>query len=584
MMKRNFAWMLIAAMLLTLLSACSGTAEPEATTSEAIAAPVEDASVTASAGQETEPVQETAEELQSEEPEDMEEAEAGEEVIIGLDYYYLQEEPLEVTVMFQYAFFFASFFTEGWGASPWWDALGQTLNCEFVLTEVPSTSYQERLNLSIIAGDTADLLTAVGSFYATGASGALADGVIYDLSGYLEEYAPNYWAWIIKDEDTLRNMMTDDGELPVMYNIMTERGEISDGLWVRQDWLDQLGLSIPTTPDEFYEVLLACKTEFGCETAYYQMITADPNAVGISAEGVWNAFGPTNFYVKLDGTVGYGPSEDYYFEYLAYLKKLASEGLFMVSDMTDSSSSDLFAQGNIAINGDSADNVPSYLALLEDDNAYMRAMAALGEPTEYGDFLTYLDGDSIAAATLSVSTDCAHPELMVKIMDYLFTEEGSLLASYGIEGLSYEIVDGEPQFTDLIANNPDGLPVRAALGYYTNPGLCGLIAAHRTEYLYEDWQREATEIWASAYTGNSGTLPIEALSFTVTEQESISTYLSDMMTYINEFVYSVVFGDTALTETTVSAYLDTLMNTMHLPEILEVYTAAYQRYLNRSLV
>ena len=49
--------------------------------------------------------------------------------------------------------------------------------------------------------------------------------------------------------------------------------------------------------------------------------------------------------------------------------------------------------------------------------------------------------------------DCDDPVLMTKWFDYLFTEEGSLLGSYGIENQAHTIVDGKPVFTDLIMNN-----------------------------------------------------------------------------------------------------------------------------------
>ncbi len=583
-MKRGFALALCVAMLLTMLAGC-GSDSTQTTVTEETAQTEETTSASAEA-EAAAPEESTAAETETQaDPEAVEPEETTEEeIVIGPDYYYLQEEPLEVTVMFQYPFFFANFFPEGWQTSPWWEVLGEKLNCTFELTEVPNTNYSEQLNLRLVSGDVPDLINSIGNVYATGAAGALNDEMIYDLRPYLEEYAPNYWEWASKDENTLRAMMTDDSAIPVMYNLQTELSKLSQGLWVRQDWLDALGMEIPTTLDEFYEFLLACKTEYGCTAAYYQMITTAANTVGIEAEGVWNAFGAPNFYVKDDGTVGYGPAEDYYFEYLNYLKKLASESLFVTSEVTDSTSNDLFAQGNIAVNGDSPENVPNYLILLDDpDSASMSPMAALGEPTEYGSVVTYMNNDGVAAAQLSVSTNCDHPELMVKIMDYLYTDEGSLLATYGIEGLSYEMVDGEPQYTDLVVNNPDGIPVRAALGYWSNPGLCSLIIAGRLDYTMEDWQLSAYDVWASAYTGSSGTLPTSSLSLTEDEQHAISVYYSDMTTYITEFVYSVVFGDVEITDSTKAEYLNVLENTMHLSEILDIYTAAYQRYLAREL-
>jgi putative aldouronate transport system substrate-binding protein len=586
MKKRSICALLCVAMLLAMLAGCgSGSSTTTTTTTadeETTQAAEETAEATEATTEDTAAPAETAAEetpAQSEEPEEVEE-----EVVIGPDYYYVSDETTEITLMFQYPFFFANFFSEGWQSSPWWEAVGEKVNCTFTLTEVPNTTYSEKLNLALVSGDAPDLLTSIGNVYATGASGALHDEMIYDMRPYLEEYAPNYYAALTADENTFRSVLTDDSEIPVLNNLMNEPATISDGLWVRQDWLDALGMDVPTDLDSFYEFLKACKDTYGCTAAYYQMITTGSNTAGIEAEGVWNAFGPCDYFVKEDGTVGYGPAEDYYFDYLNYLKKLADDGLFVTSETTDSSSNDLFAQGNIAVNGDSPENVPNYLILLDDpSSASMTAMAALGEPTEYGSVSSYVNNDGVATASLSVSTTCDHPELIAKMMDYLFTDEGSILATYGIEGLTYEIVDGEPQYTDLIVNNADGIPVRAALGYWTNPGLCAMMISGRLNYTFEDYQLEASDIWASAYTGSSQTLPASALSFTTEEQNTISVYKSDMTTYITEFVYSVVFGGVELTDSVKQEYLDTLENTMHLSEILTVYTDAYERYLNREV-
>jgi putative aldouronate transport system substrate-binding protein len=585
MKKRSICALLCVAMLLAMLAGCgsssSTTTETTTTAEESTQAAAESPAASETAEAAAAPAETTD---SASEPAAEAEAEEEEEVVIGPDYYYLSEETTEVTLMFQYPFFFANFFPEGWQSSPWWDALGEKVNCTFTLTEVPNTTYAEKLNLALVSGDAPDLLTSIGNVYATGAAGALHDEMIYDMRPYLEEYAPNYYAALTQDENTFRSVLTDDSEIPVMNNLMTAPATITDGLWVRQDWLDALGMDVPTDLDSFYDFLKACKDTYGCTAAYYQMITTASNTPGIEAEGVWNAFGPCDFYVKADGSVGYGPAEDYYFDYLNYLKKLANAGLFVTSETTDSSSNDLFAQGNIAVNGDSPENVPNYLILLDDpSSASMTAMAALGEPSEYGDISSYINNDGVAAASLSVSTTCDHPELMAKLMDYLFTDEGSMLATYGIEGLSYEIVDGQPQYTDLIVNNPDGFPVRAALGYWTNPGLCALIQSGRLNYTFEDYQLEAADIWASAYTGSSMTLPSSALSFTTDEQNTISVYKSDMQTYITEFVYSVVFGGVELTDSVKQDYLNTLETTMHLSEILSVYSDAYQRYLDRDV-
>lgn len=54
----------------------------------------------------------------------------------------------------------------------------------------------------------------------------------------------------------------------------------------------------------------------------------------------------------------------------------------------------------------------------------------------------------------------------VKWLDWHYSEEATTLYNWGIEGQSYEVVDGKKQFTDLILNNPDGLSKDEAAARY----------------------------------------------------------------------------------------------------------------------
>ena len=56
-----------------------------------------------------------------------------------------------------------------------------------------------------------------------------------------------------------------------------------------------------------------------------------------------------------------------------------------------------------------------------------------------------------------ITTACQYPEIAIQWMDYRYTEEGSTLANWGVEGVSFEYDEnGNKQYTDLIVNNPEG--------------------------------------------------------------------------------------------------------------------------------
>ena len=54
-----------------------------------------------------------------------------------------------------------------------------------------------------------------------------------------------------------------------------------------------------------------------------------------------------------------------------------------------------------------------------------------------------------------------HPVETIKYFDFWFTEEGRRLANFGVEGMQYTMVDGEPKFTEEFLNN--GQPVNNQL-------------------------------------------------------------------------------------------------------------------------
>ncbi len=126
--------------------------------------------------------------------------------------------------------------------------------------------YTNQLNMRIAAGEMPDMfLPYNGIEYDLAKNGA-----IEDLTDLLPEYAPNLWE-LIPDEvwDTVRtNDPTGEGRI---YYIPAIRDYGITGGMIRQDWIDKLGLEMPTTQEEYVDVLRAFKNE-------------DPNGNGMQDE------------------------------------------------------------------------------------------------------------------------------------------------------------------------------------------------------------------------------------------------------------------------------------------------------------
>ena len=106
-----------------------------------------------------------------------------------------------------------------------------------------------RVNVAMAAGDFPDVVT--GQFGSSAARQWVNDGALVPLN--------NYW----DNAPTLRNIMQNDLSWSAVngnfygYVFLTGRGVGNVPLSFRQDWLDNLGLEVPYTLDEFYEVIRA---------------------------------------------------------------------------------------------------------------------------------------------------------------------------------------------------------------------------------------------------------------------------------------------------------------------------------------
>lgn len=127
-------------------------------------------------------------------------------------------------------------------------------------------TYLEQLNLRIAAGDMPDLFTPWNGVE----NELIESGALLDLTDILPEKAPHLWETIPEEVwDAVRaNDPTGENRIYTIPQVL-EYGR--NGGMIRQDWLDNLGLEMPTTQEAFVQVLRAFKND-------------DPNGNGIADE------------------------------------------------------------------------------------------------------------------------------------------------------------------------------------------------------------------------------------------------------------------------------------------------------------
>jgi putative aldouronate transport system substrate-binding protein len=125
-------------------------------------------------------------------------------------------------------------------------------NTELMINWVPSSSYGDKLSATLASGELPSVITVITPKMSLIVN-SVRSGMFWELGPYLQDY-PN----LQKLNPLILNHTSIDGKV---YSIYRERDLAREGVMIRKDWLDNLGLQEPKTVDEFYSVLNAFKND-----------------------------------------------------------------------------------------------------------------------------------------------------------------------------------------------------------------------------------------------------------------------------------------------------------------------------------
>lgn len=181
---------------------------------------------------------------------------------------------------------------------------------------LPAEDALTKLNLIMAAGAQYDMImipNPMSNFY-----NYAKEGMLTDITSLLEENGQNIiqgldasWKFI----DALRI----DGKVYCIPQPNTGK-YIEQGNFIRKDWLDALGLTMPTTTDEMLEVLRAIKAGYPDVIPYVMTSNLFPSLFA-------GSFGVATEYVEKDGQLVSRLAMPQMKEYLAYMNTLFSEKL-----------------------------------------------------------------------------------------------------------------------------------------------------------------------------------------------------------------------------------------------------------------
>lgn len=565
-MKKLIALLLAMTMLLALTAGCGSTSD-NTTEAEAETEAETEAEEEASMEEETE---ETEEAGDTEKSETVESEEALSDSALPDNYPMLVEDGNVTITAFQ-SIIPTMPDIETYSDLYWWQELTARTGVNFEWNMVTESVVEDQFNLLVAANDLPDLICKAG-YYSDGINSAVENDVFVELTPYLEEYAPDYLEVISQEE--VYSIVTDDyGNVVGFYEIGMEQFSPNNGVFLRGDLLEEQGLDIPVTYEEYEETLLALQTAYDLEATIYHY---DGNETWLSA----------GFYVKegfsldADGSCVYGPVTDSYREFLQLMNRWYEEGLiyqdfYSTTDYVDkmieymSTGQSVISFGYfqfadmVSLADESGYFVAGYMPR-EDPDEQLHLTDGVDDLVQSGNY--YAIGTHATEETIKI---------ICMMMNYLYTEEGALFANYGVEGVSFEYDEnGDPWYSELITNNSDGLTQTQALHMYT---------AYQVP-CYSDYTKynismlttyaDYVDVWNTA--DNEWDMPEVTLS--VAEQDAYNAVSTDVETYLDEVLIKFIIGAMDIDDDAVwQEYLDTL-ESLGVNTMIEVYTAALERY------
>lgn len=327
----------------------------------------------------------------------------------------------------------------------WGDRTGVTLDIE----APPISNYTDRLNIVMASGELPDILY-VQNFDATYQQWA-RDGLLLDLTDYLTpEKMPIASKVLTKDE--LSSAMV-DGRIYALPRVQTKP---LDCILYRGDWLDKLGLEIPTTPEEFAVVMKAFATMDpdgnGLDDTYgiYIRNWEDRNLIhGFDVR-------PTPV-PDADGKYELMQAQEHYMDFLDWLRGMYADGSvypewYLATAYEDQ---DMFFAGKVGALY--TDIVVNHLITFANNETFKAA-----NPGAYlvaGPAL-HMDGAETANVYyppqiwggVMVNADSEHIDEAIKLIDDAYSDECTTLLLKGIEGENYISLDPE---TRVITATPE---------------------------------------------------------------------------------------------------------------------------------
>ncbi|SDD65446.1 putative aldouronate transport system substrate-binding protein [Paenibacillus sp. UNCCL117] len=311
------------------------------------------------------------------------------------------------------------------------DKSGMNLNISFL----PNANYVDQLKLKFAANDFPDVYMGFGL---TQGDGALDNGLILPLNELIEQHGPNLkkyipqYAW---DAVTINGKIMG---IPEPSNTPSSRL-----FYVRKDWMDKLGITkMPATSDELLEMLRKFRdSDANGNGKKDEIAFTMREKFSWTGDMIWGMWGISPYEgIEYNGEIVPGFVHPNFKKGLAFMQTMHKEGLLDSEFLVNSSSiwKQKIASGLAGSWGFTPQGAYEYQKVVQDGLPGQK-VDVVTIPTPRG---TGYDGPIGSVnfpvnKTYLIMKSSKDPAAVVKLFDWLFSEEGQIFSELGVKGINY---------------------------------------------------------------------------------------------------------------------------------------------------
>lgn len=352
---------------------------------------------------------------------------------------------------------------------------GVTIDAEF---DVGSGGGDQKIAMMAASGDVPDMIFAKGSL-----STLVDAGLIIDMTELIDKYAPNLKKVYGDNMNRLKYSLEDQSiyQIPTNMGVDQQSFDATGGFEIQHRVLKELGYPEVKTLADYEQVLkdyVALHPETDGQPTIPLTLNADDWKIMITVTNpafiTTGAPDDGEFYVDpetYEAQLHYKrPEEKEYFRWLngMYAQGLLDKDTFVQKDdQYKAKVASGRVLGLISQEWEYADGENALKAAGKDEYTYAHFPVTLSEEYKDHSFIsTGIDGYGIA-----ITTAAKDPVRIIKWLDWMSSEEGQVLRSWGIEGVHYT-VDAEgkrellPEVQERLANDTANLQKESGIGQY----------------------------------------------------------------------------------------------------------------------